>query len=62
MCAGNRAGGQARMAGMIATTARDRQKRGPRESQRFRINTGALSVAQEEILLFDVKPYDLAAV
>lgn len=43
-----------------AAIARDRNT--DREAVSFRINTGALSVAQEEILFFDVTPRDLAAV
>lgn len=47
---------------MKTDTATDRQKHRQRDSQPFRINTGALSVAQEEIIFFDVKPCVLAGV
>lgn len=51
-----------RQTGTKLAISTDRQKHRQWDSRTFRINTGALSVAQEEILLFDVKPCDLGAV
>lgn len=48
--------------GIKTDTGTDRQKHKQRDSQPFRINTGALNVAQEEIIFFDVKPCVLAGV
>lgn len=58
---GNQTGRQAGRQGSDDGNHRQTETQTARQSD-FRINTRALRVAQEDILFFDVKPCDLAAV